>query len=492
MPITNNLIKINNIALRPSPKFNLSYETFKSGEYVIGGIAKISINGEIYGASDIDLSTKINNLSNYSGTCQTLLIQCDGSTLINGTAFIRSISFNPTDQPFSVTYTIDVEVSDTSSITAIKPDINFTTLYGITIPNGVILKSYEESLSLSSDDSLGNTAFYVDNSYTKASLKLNGQISIQAYHHMCDTFNSPDLTNQLYSIINTRVTKLLALDNSLAAAYPSLSLYINGAYTAINDNKSITINKFDNKIDFKFDIYIITGDCNPKGIVDISISETVDQTTGLSTWSVKGSIKGLANRTTNAVDNDVLSNTKLNNARLIYNNLENKRSLADYENFSLLGCGSAASAPAGTCYQRVSSQITENFNGGSIDFDMSYGDIEVCQIGGSNIDVNIQTEYPTHKYIEHIIPGISNMIIGQDTALVQIGANLTPYRVTITVSGKLNSCDNTLLSSLIDCVNNRFDDIIQSNGYNNYLLIKESTTTGKYSYKRSQSYIQCI
>lgn len=485
MPITNNLIKINNIALRPSPKFNLSYETFKSGDYIIGGIAKISINGEIYGTSDVDLSSKINNISAYSGTCQTLFIACDGSTLINGTAFIRSISFNPTDQPFNVTYTIDIEVSDTSSITTIKPDINFTNLYGITIPNGIILKSYEESLSLSSDDSLGNTAFYVDNSYTKASLKLNGQISIQAYHHMCDTFNSPDLTNQLYSIINTRVTKLLALDNSLAAAYPSLSSYINGAYTAINDNKSITINKFDNKVDFKFDIYIITGNCNPKGMVDISISENTDQATGLSTWSVKGNIKGLADITTNSVDHAVLSDTKLSNARLIYNNLKNKRSLAEYDNYLLLGCKSAASIPAGTCYQRISSQITENFNGGSIDFDMSYGDVEACQVGGSNIDVNIQTEYSTNKYIEHIIPG-------RGTALIQIGANLTPYRVTITVSGKLNSCDNTLLSSLINCVDDRFNDIINTNGYNNYLLVKESKTTGKYTYKRSQSYIECI
>ena len=68
MPITNNLIKINNIALRPAPKFNLTYETFKSGEYIIGGVLKVSVNGEIYASSINDLNSKISALSAYSGT----------------------------------------------------------------------------------------------------------------------------------------------------------------------------------------------------------------------------------------------------------------------------------------------------------------------------------------------------------------------------------------------------------------------------------------
>jgi len=485
MPITNNLIKINNIALRPAPKFNLTYETFKSGEYIIGGVLKVSINGEIYASSINDLNSKIASLSAYSGTCQALYIECDSSVLINGTSFINSVSFTPTDQPFIVNYAIDIEVSDSEEALAIKTDEAFISLYGLTIPSDIILKTYEESLILSSDESLGNTFFYVDGSYTKASLKLSGQISIQTYHHMCDVFSAPDLTNRLYTIINSRIQKLLSLDSDLSTVYPALDSYTGGGYTALNDNKNISISNFDNKIDFKFDLFIVIGDCHPKGIVDLVITETTDQTTALSSWSIKGSIKGLSDATTTAVNNHVISNTRLSNARDIYNDLENKRSLSEYGQFEILGCTTSASLPSSTCYQRISAQITENFNGGQIDFEMSYGDIETCQIGGSNIDINIQEEYPTNKYVEHIIPG-------RGTALVQIGSNLSPFKATITASGKLNSCDTTLINTLISCVDGRFLDIINSKGYNNYILAKESKTIGKYSYKISRSYIECI
>jgi hypothetical protein len=302
---------------------------------------------------------------------------------------------------------------------------------------------------------------------------------------MCDVFSAPDLTNKLYTIINSRIQKLLSLDPSLSAAYPVLDLYTGGGYTALNDNKNISISNFDNKIDFKFDLFIVTGTCHPKGIVDLVITETTDQITALSSWSIKGSIKGLSDATTTPVNNRVISNTRLSNARDIYNDLENKRSLAEYEQFEIFGCVNSASLPSNTCYQRVSAQITENFNGGQIDFDMSYGDVETCQIGGSNIDINIQEEYPTNKYVEHIIPG-------RGTALVQIGSNLSPFKATITASGKLNSCDTNLINALISCVNGRFLDIINFKGYNNYILAKETKTIGKYSYKISRSYIECV
>jgi hypothetical protein len=482
MPITNNLITINGDALRPAPKFSIAYETFKSGDYIIGGIAKVSISGELYAVSDIDLSTKINDISSYSGTCQTLLIQCDGSILINGTAFIRSISFNPTNQPFSVTYTIEVEVSDTSSTLSVKRDIDFTTLYDINIPDDIILKSYEESLLLSSDESLTQTSIYADGSYTKASLKLSGQISIETYHHMCDNFGSPDLTSKIYNIINSRIQKLLSLDPILVNAYPSLSPYLNGNYTAINDNKNISFNKFNNKIDFKFDLFIIAGDCHPQGIVDLTITENTDQNTGMSTWNLRGSIKGLANITTNAVDNTVISDTKLTNARLIYNDLENKTQNPEYRHFTIFGCKDAASAPSNICYGRMSSQITENFNLGQIEFEMTYGDVESCQVGGSTIDVNIQIEYPTRKYIEHIVPG-------RGSALIQIYDNLTPTKVTVTASGRINGCDTSLINDLKTCVTNRFNDA--TDPYLGYLVTKQTETTGKYSYKKSISYIAC-
>lgn len=484
MPITNNLIKIDNVALRPAPKFNFTYETFKSGEYVIGGLLKISISGEIYGSSDADLVNKIKDLSAYSGTCRSIYISCDESVLVDGDGFVRSISFNPSDQPFFVTYSIEIEISTSNSTLAVQRDSDFSTLYGLTIPSDINLKSYDESLSIASDESLSNTAVYADGSYTKAALKINGQISIQAYHHMCDTFGSPDLISKLYSIVNNRITTILSMNNSLSSTYPALSSYFDGGYTAINDTKKVTINKFDHKIDVTFDILIITGDCHPKAIVDLTVSENTDQTTGLSGWSVKGSIKGLADASSQALDNNAVNTTRYDNAKAVYTDLENKTISREYNGFEIFGCLDAASLPDNTCYQRISAQITENFQGGEINFDMAYGDVESCQIGGTTIDINIQEEYSTYKHIEHIIPG-------RGTALVQIGSNRTPFKATITASGKVNSCDTTLVSSLEGCVRDRLEDTISSKGYNSYILTKESETTGKYTYKITRSYIEC-
>lgn len=485
MSITNNFIKINDIAVRPAPKFNIAYETFKSGEYIIGGLLKITLTGEIYGISSSDLTDKIKTLSNYSGTCQSIYIECDNSTLIDGQGFIRNVSFNPTDQPFMVNYSVDIEISNTSSNLSITPDAAFASLYGLSIPNTIVLKSYEESLAFNSDDSIANTAFYVDGTYTKASVKLSGQISIQAHHHMCDTFESPDLIAQLHTILNGRVQQLLSLNAALSTTYPSLANYLQGNHYAIHHNKTLTINKFDHKIDFKFDMFIISGTCHPRGMVDLDITETTDQFTGLSSWSIKGSVQGLSDGTSSTTDNDTLYNTRLINARLIYADLEHKKALSEYEHFIVLGCSTAASLPSDSCYQRISAQITENFNGGRIDFEMSFGDIESCQVGGASIDINIQEEHPTNKYIEHIIPG-------RGSALVQIGDNISPRKITITASSKLNTCDTELISTLISYVEDRFFTIITNKGYDNYLLVKESKTTGKYSYKISRSYIECV
>lgn len=470
------------MSLRPSPKFNITYEAFKSGEYIIGGVVKVSITGEIYGSSSLDLTSKIQNISTYSGTCRPLRISCNGSELINGQAFIKSVSFNPADQPFLVNYTIEAELSSNKSAPAIKKDTAFEDLYNIAIPTEINLKSYEESLAFASDESMANTAIYSGDSYTKASLKINGNISIQAYHHMCDS--GLDIIDMLYDIVNSRISNMLSLDTSLSTAYPSLSTYTDGNYSAINDTKNITINKFDNKIDVSFDIYVIGGVCHPKSIVDLTISENTDQTTGLSTWGVRGSIRGLADPSTSLLDNNVQSSTKLENARLTYNDLRNQTSSPEYLHKVITGCGSAASPPSDICYQRISSQITENLNGGQIDFDMSYGDVESCQIGGTTIDINIQEELPTNKYIEHIIPG-------RGEALIQIGANLTPFKATVTASGKLNTCDTSKIGTLISCVNAALSRAANNNNYNSYILAKESKTIGKYSYKVTRNYIEC-
>ncbi len=156
-----------------------------------------------------------------------------------------------------------------------------------------------------------------------------------------------------------------------------------------------------------------------------------------------------------------------------------------YINTILTGCDNGASPPNNICWQRVSSQLQENFHTGNISFDLAYGDVEFCEIGGATVDISISEDHPTFKHVEHVIPG-------RGVALVQIGSNRTPFKVSVTGEGKLNSCDTTKLNELINIVRNRFFNTINDNGYNSNVLQTENITVGKYSYKIVRNYIGCL
>lgn len=485
MPISNNIVTIDGTAIRPAPKFSIGHETFKSGDYIIGGITKITFNGEIIGLSEEDLQTKISNIMAYSGTCRSLIISCAGSDAINGSAFFKSVSINPSDQPFFVNYTIEAEISniDGGNTLSVQRDTEFDTLYGLTIPANMSLKSYEENLSLSGDDGLSNSGVFVGQTYTKAQIKLSGKISIQAHHHMCESFT--DIIDDLYNAIRPRFQKMITLDASLANTYPSLAAYCGSSvYSAINDNKSVSINKLENKIDISFDLYLVPNiNINEpaKAIVDISVVENTDQSTRLSSLTVRGSIKGLSNVTSDVLDHKVLQREKLSNAIDVYNTIAKENISEDYPNYEIFGCTNAGSLPSNMCYQRISSQVTQNINTGQIDFELTYGDTESCQMGGTTIDISISEDYPTQKHVEHIIPGLG-------TALIQVGENFSPMKIQISASGKLNSCNGDI-ETLKSCVNTQILNEITNRGYNNYILVNRNSTTGRFSYKISYSYI---
>lgn len=483
MPITNNFIQIDDQSLRPVPKFSITYETFRSGEYVIGGILKLTLTGEIYGSSASDLSTKIRNLSAYSGTCKDIYISCDSEILINDIGFIKNVTINPTDQPFMVNYTLEIEISNKADSIHVKRDVSFGTLLNITIPEDINLKSYEETISIVGDDSMSNSGFYGGGIYTKSQLKLSGSISIQAHHHMCE--NNSSIISDLYTVLENRFSAILSLSSSISTAYPSIASYCNGDYTAVHDNKNFSVNKIDNKLSVQFDMYLIPNlplNAYPTSVVDLTIAENTDQTTGFSNLSVRGSIRGLSNKTTSILDNKVLSSEKLSNARNAYSSIVDALENREYAQFIILGCYNGSLPPSDICYNRISSQITENLNGGEITFDLSYGDIQSCQIGGANIDVNITEDFPTYRYVEHIIPGI-------EYPIVQIGTSQTAMKISMTVSGKLNGCDTTKIPDLINCVDGRATLERNNRGYNGYILQSQTKTLGKYSYKVVENYI---
>lgn len=482
MPITNNIILIDGEALRPAPQFTLSNEKFTSGDYIIGGFIKVQLAGQLIGTSSNDLNSKISTLSSYHANCLPILISCGEKEVINGSGFFRTVNISPSDQPYMVTYTIDIEVTRNFSNKAILPDEEFLTLYDITLPDNIHLSSYEESLAIATTDDIVKIGVFGSNTFSKPSIKLTGSITIQAHNSMCSDISPSDMLDGISSIINNRGIKILNLNSELSSAYPMLTSYFDGSWTAVHDTRSLTINKLDNKIEWRFDMFIYKGSCNPKAIVSLDVDESTDQTNGMSTFTLKGNIKGLSDQSTGIIDNAVTSNTRITNARDVYANISGPN-IDGFYGLTLLGCKTAASLPSASCYQRMSSQVTQNFNNGEINFIAVYGDAESCQLGGTSIDVSITENRPVRNQVTFIVPG------GTPSYIVQISDTYTPLRVEVTVAGKLNSCNTDLITNLQTCVNNTLNNIISS--YAGYLLEEESTTTGKYSYSITQKYIDC-
>lgn len=483
MPIENNIVLINSAALRPAPEISISNEKFTSGDYIIGGFIKVQLSGQLIGSSSSNLNSKISTLTSYHAKCLPVVISCSDNTVIDGDGFVRNVNISPSDQPFMVSYTIDIEVTRNFGTKSIVPDQQFTTLYSLTVPDGIHLLSYEESLSISTTDDLGKTGIFGE-TFTKPALKLTGSISVQTHNAMCSGLNSSDMLDGLYTILQSRAQKILALDPALSATYPILGNYLDSSWSAIHDTKSLSINKLDNKIDWRFDLFIYKGECNPKAIVTIEKTESTDQLTGLSTFALKGTIKGLSDVTTNTIDNKILSSDKLINAATVYSEVVDGSWIGSYYGYKILGCKTAASLPGTTCFQRSSSQVTQNSNSGEISFNASYADVESCQMGGTQIDISITENRPALNYVSFIVPN-------RGYPIVQVSTSQTPLKVEVTASGKLNSCNTSLIGDLINCVQARLISAVDDNGYAGYLLEQEEETIGKYTYSITRRYIAC-
>ena len=483
MPITNNIIQINNSAIRPVPEFKINYEKFESGHYVIGGIIVVQLNGKIIGSSTNDLNSKIKTISGYNGKCQTIKISCEDKVLIDGIGFIRNLNITSTDQPFVVNYTMDIAVQRNFGLSPIVPDQEFINLYELSIPNNLNLMSYEESIDINGDENLANVAAYGGGSLSKSYLKLSASLSMQAYGNSC--LGSDD-TNLIYNILKTRVEKIISLSLSVTKAYPVLANYFGADWTALNDTKNITIDQLNNRVDWKFDVYIVNGSCSQTALIDLNITENTDQSTGLSSYSVRGNIKGLNSTTSSALDNNVMASEKITNARNALSYILSNGSIGGsfYDNF-LVGCFNPAEKPSSACYQRSSVQTTESVNSGQINFDLKYEDAEYCQLGGVTIDYSISEEQPTQKYVDFIIPGRTYPII-------QVSQSPSAYTATLTTTGRMNSCNLDEIALLKNCVSSSHYSMMINKGFQNLILVKRELSQGKYSFRITDNYIGCI
>lgn len=155
--------------LIPSPFVNLSLEKYKVGDYTIGGVLKLTLNGTVTGSSFNEVVTTgaggatglkdILEIGQKKG-CVDVLIECTNQ-LIDGFGRVTNVTINEGNMPTWVNmapYTIEIELYDNdiglSQRMPVIPD-EVTTTNPL---NNLMLKNISENLSLSINEDTSNWA----------------------------------------------------------------------------------------------------------------------------------------------------------------------------------------------------------------------------------------------------------------------------------------------------------------------------------------------
>ena len=117
------LVMINGSSLIPSPYVNVSVEKFMLGTAQIGGIWKISMNGQVVGNSFGDVSAGLKGILNLAkkGDCVEVIIECSGE-FIRGKGRVASSAALEGNWVQSGKYTIDVDLYENYATSTVEPN----------------------------------------------------------------------------------------------------------------------------------------------------------------------------------------------------------------------------------------------------------------------------------------------------------------------------------------------------------------------------------
>jgi hypothetical protein len=492
MATTFDSVFVNGVSLRPAPYVSTSYEYNRSGEYVIGGFLIVTLSGTIVGE---DIAAKINQLSSLQmlTNCVSVMIGCSGgSDFLNGAGRIRSVTINPSDQPYLASYSIQIALETVDAQPAVEADEEFLrqTCLNTVGTNISFLQSYNETLSISGE---GNTIASVDNTLqvSKSYIKASGRISMASFmKEICGIPQYNGINNSI-EILKLRAQSLM----SMQICVPESPLAQFSGWNKWLDTKTLTING-DGSVDWTFDLYMSKGSAKPFAWIDITTEDRGDQKRKNNTKNISGTIRGLSSANLEDYLADRVNvNERIGNARTAYSALESIISNGSWPTENVVLTGKEIVGPPKpvdpcdnqepeTCNQRISSTIKTSPINGEITFSAEYGPISSCKPRGvGKIESTIEEKLPSNRHIEYIIPGAG------DSLVIDLRAP-TPWRVTISTRGSLQGCDKTKLGDLINCVEQAFNQIINTlDGA--WLELNRTQNIGTYSYSLSKEFVRC-
>lgn len=475
---------LNNQPLIPAPYVSSDYEYVKSGQYIIGGVLNIGLNGTIVGEDIVNQIQSISSLS-ANTSCITLIIGCEGTPdFIGGAGRITSVSVNVSDEsPFTASYSINIALETIGGQPAVEPDPEFLAKFGIT--NVKYLKQFEEEIGVDGD---ATVVGYVDQTLqiSKSFIKASGRISIaSSTTAICGdpSFNGME---QSIDLLEKRFQNLISF-NFLEPNHP-LAQY--AGWNKWLDAKTITIDD-GGTVSCSFEVYLNKGSCTPIAHIDFRTEDKLDHknSNGIPNRSASGSIKGLSRATTSLLEYKTKVNERLSNAYQAYSTLEGYLVSGSWPGSHAPISGEEGECEAETCpqpppnlyYQRLSSNVSISKVAGEITFSAEFGPISSCSTNNFQIESTVEEELPVVRYKEFIVPNIPRSIIQY------IGD--TPARATVTVQGSLKNCDTTLKPRLIECVKAQFN--ISASPYLGWIKTEEQISDSKFGYKIMASFIRC-
>lgn len=487
-------IFINGQSLRPAPYISTSYEYNTSGEYVIGGFLIVTLSGTIIGE---DIAAQINQLSalQTQTNCISVRVGCSGgSDFLEGAGRIRSVTINPSDQPYLASYSMQIALETVDGLPAVEADEEFLRQTCLTGQSIGFLQSYNETLTVSGE---GNTITSVDNvlKVSKSYIKASGKITLSSF--MREVCGIPDYSgnNNSINIIKERAKSLMSME----ICVPDSPLAQFSGWYKWLDTKSLTIDG-NGSVTWSFDMYMSQGDAQPIAWIDVNTEdqEQQDRKTPVKTRNISGTIKGLSSANiSDYLADRVDVNERIGNATTAYNALSSILAAGSWptDGVVLLPRGEECDTneddnPCDTddeenlCDQRISSTVKKSPVSGEITFSAQYGPISACKpTGAGKIDFTVEEQLPAARHVEYIIPGAG------DSVVISLNAP-TPHRVTISARGSLQGCDKTKLPELIACVEKAFNQqVAKLQGA--WLALNQTKSIGTFSYSLSKEFIKC-
>lgn len=467
------MISIEGITLNPSPQFSISPEYFYYGADVVGGVLVLNIDGTYYANNIGDYTDSMNNMLqllysckkvDFDSSCVAAISDVDGSI-----GFVTDVRITPGSSVLNFNYNIVIEFAKNKNKNIIINKSNKISSIFNSLNTGIIVKSYSESVS---SDYSGTNLFAVNQSgnLTKTPAKMSISLEISVYNSdRCDTANI-DFKTEIRNFLKARI-------DALSSNPALLKINIPANFVVCGNNSKLSISEMGGSA--TFELYIVpTGSL---AVVDFSEKQDTNQITRQKKLSIRGSITGLdSSKQYNAPSGNGMSN-----ARAVFDRLK-VQSLSGDANILDGSCGTITPLTLDTCYIMSNSRATENTNNNKIDFEIDYEDVEKCIKQGYRIETEYEETRPSQQFAEFIIPGRNN-------SLVYYSKAKSAEKRKLTVKSSYESCNESFLNQIKTAVNTEFTQQKTNYGLSagNFIVISKSEETGRYSYAKTEEYIEC-